>query len=446
MESTTTGAPPPTQALAQEDWAQVLALLPADLEASARTYRAVRRRRGIATAAGVLRLAFLYALLDWSLRQVGFWANVWGICNLSDVAILKRLRACHSWLGALVVHLLIQRGIRLQPREGCRLRIIDATVISQPGSQGTDWRLHLAINLGQLCLEQVLVSDGQTGESLRHFAFQPGEIVLADRIYAHAGSLAHLLQAGAQLVVRVQWNNLALETAHGQPFDVLAWLRHTFGAARATPAEIPVRLATPHGPHPLRLVALPLPAAQAEQARTRARQRSRKHHRQPDPANLYAAGFVLLLTNLDRPEWDAAAVGQLYRWRWQIEWYIKRLKSLLGIDHLRSRDPHLAQTYLLTKLLGAILLDSLRSDTGQPVPDWLSAEDRPVSIWRLDRVLLHLLLGWVLGPVPTWDDLVARLPHLRRYLCDPPRKRRQQLACARAYWAAGLAATTRTIC
>ncbi len=39
----------------------------------------------------------------------------------------------------------------------------------------------------------------------------------------------------------------------------------------------------------------------------------------------------------------------------------KRLKNLIHIDELRAFDPDLAQTYLLAKLLGAVLVDALRT-------------------------------------------------------------------------------------
>ena len=42
----------------------------------------------------------------------------------------------------------------------------------------------------------------------------------------------------------------------------------------------------------------------------------------------------------------------------------KRLKSLMHIDALRAFDPDLAQTYLLAKLLAAVLVDAIR--TGGP--------------------------------------------------------------------------------
>ncbi|MGB9593423.1 MAG: transposase [Anaerolineae bacterium] len=82
-------------------------------------------------------------------------------------------------------------------------------------------------------------------------------------------------------------------------------------------------------------------------ARRKARKAARKNkHRTPDERTLLAAGFVLVLTNLPVSAWPAQDVLGLYRFRWQVEMLIKRLKSLLALDGLRARDPHLAQAYL----------------------------------------------------------------------------------------------------
>lgn len=444
MESSTSQAidQPPDAAewqnrsLLKENWGRVLAMLPDDLDRSARQYKALLRRRGIAQAADLLRLAFFYGLADWSLRQIGMWANLLGVCDLSDVAILHRLRSSRAWLGALVVEMLRQRGIRLQASAKVRLRILDATVITQPGSQGTDWRLHLSLDLGSMSLDQLAVTDAHGGEGFGHFSFDPETILLADSVYAHTRSLEQPLLRGAKLVVREQWNTRPVADAQGKPFDIIAWLKRTFPTGSTEPAETPVWLPTSQGLIPFRLVACPLPPEQAEKARERARKKSRKKKHQPYAKNLFAVGFVVLLTNLSVQPWSSAQVLALYRWRWQIELYIKRLKSLLEIDRLRTQDPELAQTYLLTKLLAAILVDTLRSGTAEQVPDLFDQVERPISVWRLDVCLIHTLSAWVLGELPTLERFHQILPRLRRYLCNAPRKRRQQLSVARSQLAA----------
>jgi IS4 transposase len=45
--------------------------------------------------------------------------------------------------------------------------------------------------------------------------------------------------------------------------------------------------------------------------------------------------------------------------RWQIELAFKRLKSLLNLDALRAKDPALARSYLLGKLIAALLIQCI---------------------------------------------------------------------------------------
>lgn len=415
-----------------ESWERVKQRLPGDLEQSAKEHKALLRRRGIRSAEALLKLAFLYSLPDWSFRQTALMATVIEICNISDVDLMRRLQGMHAWLGALVVQMLAQKGIPLPTQAPVRIKILDATVVSKPKSQGTDWRLHLSIDLGQMCIDQVVVTDAHGGEGFGNFSLSAQDIYVADSGYARTRGLEQPVQAGAKFVTREQWNTLPVYTEAGEPFDIIAWLKRTLPEGGSEPVETQVWLRTEQGLQPVRLVACPLPPEKAERARQRARKKSHRKKHRPMEKNLYAVGFVILLTNLPAEQWSAEQVLELYRWRWQVELYIKRLKSLLALDHLRSQNDELGQTYLLTKLLAAMLVDGLRSEVAQRVPDLFDDVERPISIWRLDVYLIQTLISWVIGELPSWQQILDKLALLERYLCGSPRKRRQQLALARS--------------
>lgn len=417
--------------LVAEEWEAAAAVLPADLDASARASRALVRRRGIRCALDLLRIVLAYAVCDWSCRVLGVWCVLWGLGDLSDVALLNRLRRCDRWLGTLILQLLQRRWLPLSPQAGVRLRLVDATTVSQPGSQGTDWRVHLSLDLGRLCLDGVAVTAADGGESLARFPSQPGDILVADRGYAFPRSLGAVLAAPAWLVVRSHWRNLRLEDDQGERLDVIAWLQEMGQGEKTDPAVTTVWLSTPQGRFSLRLIAKALPQEAAERARQRARQAAKKKGRTPDERNLFASGFILLLTNLPLSRWSASQVLDLYRIRWQMEMWIKRSKSLFTLDGLRAHDPHLAQTYLLGKLLGALLIEVLTQGVATRVPEWFTTWERPLSPWRLAALLWEHLQNIVRGPV-SWLRLILLLPRLRRFLCDAPRKRRQQLTYARS--------------
>src|SRR6185436_12994239 len=113
-------------------------------EKTLRTSGALVRRRAIRTAETLLRLLMFYGLCNQSLRATASWAQTQGLARLSDVAPLKRLRQAAPWIGQLLTAKLAERAEGLEPQPlGYRLRVVDATTASIPGSKGTDYRIHL---------------------------------------------------------------------------------------------------------------------------------------------------------------------------------------------------------------------------------------------------------------------------------------------------------------
>jgi hypothetical protein len=412
-----------------DEWERGLAHWGQEWEASARATGALQRRRKVQTAGDLMRLVLAYSVWDWSLRQVGAWATLLGLAELSDVAVRQRLRRSRAWLSHLVGQALGQ--VRLaggQP--AVRLRLIDATVITQPGSRGTDWRMHVSFDVGQRRLDEWDVTDAHGGETLVRHAVQAGEIIVGDRAYAHRAGLGHVLGAGAQFVVRTNGHNLPLETAPGQRLDLRAWLAGLAPDVRRR--ERVVWVTTPAGRARLRLLAQRLPPAAAQAAQRRAAKVSRKKGHTPSALSQRMAGWVVVVTNLPAETWSARDVLALYRVRWQVELLIKRFKSLLAFDQLRTQDPELAQVYLLGKAFGAVLLDQWADPHRHHVRAWFDDLTRPVSLWRWTALWWQQLRALVRGTI-TLTMFQSALPKLSRYLCDSPRRRRSQLASA-CHW------------
>jgi Transposase DDE domain len=417
--------------LDSEPWQAFWPLLPAGWEEEAYRCAALVRRRGIGSARALLQLILAYAVGEKSLRQVGLWGTLSGVAAISDVAILKRLRQSKGWLEALLSAVLQERmGPGNWPRQ--RIHVVDATSISRPGHRGTDWRVHLSLDLAQMQIQSVKLTDVKEGEGLRHFALAPGELLLADRAYGTAKNIAQVLAQQATCVVRMRWSDFARYQQHGQPFDVIKWLQKSFGAGAATTQVVELQLLYKKQLYPLRLVACSLPQEQAEQARRRAKRKAQRNQVQITAQTLVVADFVLFITNLPAAQWSAHQIVQLYRLRWQVELYFKRLKSIIHLDHLRARDPKLASVYLLAKLLAALLLDRLSAIFLVQRFPYGNDLVRPLSLWQLTALLWTFLTG--LFTVPLWRLFCLTDPlRLRRYLCNSPRKRLQQDAFARLF-------------
>jgi hypothetical protein len=343
------------------DWPLLLTLLPADLEASAKERGALRRKRGVPSAQALLRLAFAFAYAGLSLRAVATWARQTGVAFLSDVALLQRLRRAAPWAGHLLAQQLAQQAALRRDRLPAELtvRLIDATTASRPGSQGTDFRVHLRFDLGTLTITEVTVTDAQGGESLQQYSLAPGEIAVGDRGYAHRRGMAAASAAGAQVIVRLNWQNVPLQRRDGTAFPLLEHLRSLAAgeigewAVQTAPAAAGVPAV------PGRLIAVRKSPEAAEKSRRKLLAAARKKGKTPDARTLEATAYVFVFTTVSAERLTAPAVLEVYRFRWQIELAFKRLKGVLALDELTAKDPALCRLFLCIKLLGALLVEHL---------------------------------------------------------------------------------------
>lgn len=343
----------------EHEWPYLLSFLPDEqvLEATAKSWGAIQRKRAVDSASTLLRLALVYGFCGYSLRQTAAWAEAAEVASLSDVALLKRFRKTSDWLGHLLGLKLAER-VPPVPANESRLRLVDATTVSAPGSKGTDWRVHLDFDLGALAISEIQLTQVRGGESLMRYEFEPGEVVVADRGYAHRSGLAHVLDGGAQFIVRLNSSAIPLQEPGGEDFELLKALRNLPEAeAGAFELEIKPDERKQIPALPVRLVALRKSEEAAEQARTKALKEAARKGKAIQPQTLELAGYILILTST--ADLAAEEVLEIYRFRWQIELVFKRLKSLLRLEELPAKDPDLARTFLYSKLLAALLLEEL---------------------------------------------------------------------------------------
>jgi hypothetical protein len=349
----------------QYQWPYLVALLGGEAKVNELAYQtgAFVRKREVHSPADLLQMLMIWAVAERSLRETVALASEAGLAELSDVALLKRLKRAGPWIGGLLGEMLTQRRGALP--EGSRIRLIDATAIARVGHRGTDLRVHLGMDLGLNCVDSVDITDGRGAESLDRFTFLPGEIVLADRGYARRKPLNRLSEAGARFIVRLPWASVPLEDRKDQPFDLFAALRTL---AEATAGAFPVQFrASKQSKVLCRLVAIRKSEAVAARSRQHAIAESRRHGNGIDPRTLEAAGYFYVLTNLP-DEYTASKVLELYRLRWQIEMKFKNLKSVLHLGEVPARNGELFKVYVMAKLLVALVIENLIS--GESFSPW----------------------------------------------------------------------------
>ena len=78
---------------------------------------------------------------------------------------------------------------------------------------------------------------------------------------------------------------------------------------------------------------------------------------------------IWVLTTVPQKQLSTGSALELYRFRWQIELLFKRLKSLLHLDMLPSRQGPTAKNWMLARLLAAALAQRLVQPSG-PLSPW----------------------------------------------------------------------------
>lgn len=236
--------------------------------------------------------------------------------------------------------------------DGERGRVGEAGV----GPTGSVWRLHYAFDLQDLSCAFAKLTDNRGGETLRRFALQPGDVALGDRAYGTPTGVAHAQRAGADVLVRINLQNMPLYTAHAKRLSLLPRLRKlAIGEVRDWRAWVRGTA----GLIPGRLVAVRKSAGATALAQRRLAQRARKTGEQLQPETHEAAAYVLVFTTLPRRGFSARRVAKLYRLRWQVELAFKRMKTLMNYGQLPKHDPASSRAWLYGKLLVALLAERL---------------------------------------------------------------------------------------
>jgi hypothetical protein len=296
-----------------------------------------------------------------SLRETAVRAQRGGIVSVNDTSLLRRLRQCGEWFRWIAQELMqswTAPGAQVLNLNICKtVRLVDATCISEPGSTGTDWRVHYSIDLPDLRCHQLVVSDQSVGETFKNFTPQADCLYIGDRGYSHRSGIAHIVNGGGQVMVRLNTGNLPLnDRKTNTPIDLLNRARHL---ESKEVGNWDVCFEDNRRQIQGRICAIRKSKAATEKAQREILAECSKKQKTPRPETLEAAGYIFVFTTLDAQVISPSAVLEVYRGRWQVEIAFKRLKSLLDAGHVPKKDPLGAKSWIHGKLLCAILIEKL---------------------------------------------------------------------------------------
>jgi Transposase DDE domain len=340
------------------EWGVITGLLPDEWQELARETGALQRARQVRDPGTLLFLILLHVASGLSLRQAAARARVMGLAEISDVALMKRLRGSERWLHALAARMYVSSPF-YSPPSGApparRIRVVDATNVTEPGSTGTDWRIHYVLQLPSLECDFFEVTDVSGGESFSRFPVRTGDVILGDRGYAQREGVATVRRSGGDVVVRLNASNFPL-LQDGRRFDLLPALRTL---EQYEPGEWRVEFDALEERHAARVCAIRKSEEAAQRAKKQVLKAAAKMRRQPRPETLEFAEYIVVLTTIGAETASTAQVLELYRSRWQVELAFKRIKTLLGAGHVPKTDPESARAWIYGKLLAVLLIERL---------------------------------------------------------------------------------------
>jgi hypothetical protein len=306
-------------------WSAARMFLPVDLDGVAVDCGALTRRRRVEGGEALVRLLLLVGLPKTNLKRASLLAHDAGLATMSAPALFKRLAKSEKLLSTLFSHTL-RFSVDVGERWGkWRLLAVDATALSGPGATGTDQRLHTVYDLNKGLPTFVEITDSSGGEAL----------------WRYNNSFLWALKAGSSMLVRFNFQTVKLYDEQGERI----WA-DTINATLPDSGTVEVHVTLPDWATPLRAIG------------------SRNPKGEP----------VWLLTDLSEEELPTSQVRELYRKRWQVELYFKRLKSLIDLDELPTRDGPTARPWIWAKLLLASLAVLIAHERFSP---WGSPGEEP---------------------------------------------------------------------
>jgi hypothetical protein len=321
--------------------------LPDGYEEAARETGAFTRKREIKSARDLLLLVFLYIVHGMSYLSVSATAHLKGI-NLSDVSFMERFAKCGKLIEWILENIRPKATAHYKKPEKFEkysIKALDASVVTSGGKVRITHRLHYAIDVFDLKSDQYKITSEKTGESMTNFKAKPGDLFIGDRAYGTVTSMEHCCENEADFIFRLRKNAFDIYYNDGKKIDLINMLQNLRNNQKLNMKCYYKNAQKKY--ISIRVCAMIKPKNLVET---------------PENDTEFMNNFIVVATSILDPGISAGDVLDLYRVRWQVELYFKRLKSLLGFGDVPNKTEANVKIWLQAKLLCAILLEITMSE------------------------------------------------------------------------------------
>jgi hypothetical protein len=339
----------------------LIELLPEKYEEACYEQKAIIRARNIKSAKDLMRLSLIYLSNKCSLVETSQLSSLMGFGKISDVGFMKRFSKCGNWFKWILEKIKPEKIIEYQkPKslENYEPIAVDASDIVEKGSTKRIWRLHYAINIFKMTSQQYKITDEKTGESLKNFDINPGQLIFGDRAYGTKTGIEHCLSRGGDFVFRIK--NKAFKLYDKNKIEInLASKLSEITEFKANDIDIYMENSQ-KTLIPLRICAIKKTPEQIKKVMQSIQKTESRKQTKFSEETKETHKYIFVITSLPK-DVKASEILDLYRLRWQIELSFKRLKSIMNFGDLPRKHENSVIAWLNGKLIVALLLEKLLS-------------------------------------------------------------------------------------
>jgi hypothetical protein len=341
--------------------AQLLPLLANDYEAKCLELKIIQRKREIQTPADLMLLCLFHLINGCSLIDISEIARLTNIADISDVGFMKRFAQSGEWFEWITGEIVTkQLANYTKPAflEAYRPIAVDASDVVEKGRSGKTYRLHYAIDIFSLQSYLYKITKEEVGESLINFSFAKGDLVMGDRVYGTITGIEHCLKCGADYLLRLRTNCFNIFDFDGNRIEILSKIGHlNFEESTEFTGYI---YYSKERIIPIRVCAKRKSEEACRKAKKQLERKASKKQQVFSDKAKKLNEYIIVATSLPS-EVLCDDILETYRYRWQVENYFKRLKSIMNFGDLPKKNEKSSLAWLKGKLMIALLMETLIS-------------------------------------------------------------------------------------
>lgn len=335
-------------------------ILPKGWEEAAKETGAFTRSRKIKTPEELLMLNLLYLTNGGSFGKTAAMLKLTAENSLNKNAVYERIRKSTDWLQWLCSHICREEGYLAEPPEWLenrRICLVDASDESKPGSKGADYRLHYLVELFQLRMVEMHMTEAKEGEKISRFKeIRKGDVIVGDRAYGTLKGISYVKEQEGDYLFRLRGKAFKLYLESGEEVNLpeaLGYLKEGESTSLSLFYKEGKKL------KPIRICAT-RKSKEAQEKGIRQIKKSNSKKMRGKVSELQEAynAYIIVCTSLPE-EIEAEKIMELYRMRWQIELVFKRFKSIFDYDEIPSKNEKTAYGWFYGKLLVAAICETL---------------------------------------------------------------------------------------